>query len=123
MTPAETLTAAAEKLRAAAQDVPAGPWWGDDLDEVQSPTGQVARTVGAAAYPKSRCIALMHPGVGATLAELLEAIAQCADLSARFFMAANGYAPTEEDYDREEDHDRTVLAALAVARNLLGGDQ
>ncbi|MFE3049577.1 hypothetical protein ACFXIY_21295 [Streptomyces albidoflavus] len=72
MTPAETLTAAADRLRVAAQDVPAGPWWGDDLDEVQSPTGQVARAVGAAAYPKSRYIAAMHPGVGRALAAWLE---------------------------------------------------
>ncbi|MGW3492090.1 hypothetical protein [Streptomyces sp. NPDC001054] len=104
MTPAETLTAAAEKLRTLATEATHGPWWGDDLDEVQSPTGQVARAVGAAAYPKSRYIAAMHPGVGTALADWLES---WTDIE------------LAEDAALPED----ARHALLVARQILGGDQ
>ncbi|MGW4505735.1 hypothetical protein ACWENO_13955 [Streptomyces sp. NPDC004436] len=77
MTPAETLMAAATLLRKRLEHATKGPWWGDDLDEVQSPAGQIARTLGTGGdgvypYPNSRYMALMHPGVGAALVRLLE---------------------------------------------------
>jgi hypothetical protein len=69
-TPADELRTAAQKLRSLIKDTPATPWWGDDLDEVQSPEGHVARAK-ANPYPTSRYIAAMHPGVGKALADWL----------------------------------------------------
>ncbi|WP_432091059.1 hypothetical protein [Streptomyces sp. NRRL F-5630] len=87
MTPAETLASAADKLRTAC---------------AQARTWQLAHAVGAAAYPKSRYIAAMHPGVGTALAAWLESWTGI-DL--------------REDAALPED----ARHALAVARQILGG--
>lgn len=101
--PADTLRTAAEKLRELIANTTRAPWHGDDIDEVQSPEGQVAR-VYKALYPNSRYIAAMHPGVGQALAQWLEA-------EARYLATA---AP---GWKREAHPD-----ALAVARAILGED-
>jgi hypothetical protein len=74
-TPADELRTAAEALRQLTEHTSPAPWWGDDIDEVQSPLGQIARALsggGKAPYPNSRYIAAMHPGVGAALADWLD---------------------------------------------------
>jgi hypothetical protein len=105
MNPADELRAAADKLRKLIQNTAPAPWWGDDLDEVQSPLGQIARTLGSgdgkAPYPNSRYIAAMHPGVGTALADWLQTA------------SANAAALTwPNDF---------IKRALAVARAINGG--
>jgi hypothetical protein len=59
-------------------------------------------------------IALMHPGVGAALADWLDEAARFADLYIGITLTTTGKPPAEADYDSLTRH------ALAVARQLLG---
>ncbi|MGW1979204.1 hypothetical protein [Streptomyces sp. NPDC001889] len=84
MTPADTLRAAASRLRALATAVPDGPWHSDpEFDSCTyeqgvytstAPRERVAEVYGKGDQPKSiaRYVAAMHPGLGAALAEWLE---------------------------------------------------
>jgi hypothetical protein len=109
LTPAETLTAAAKRLRehATDPDITPGPWLCldggdriirypgiDDTDYVvDEPTSNSAN---------AEWIALMHPGVGLALADWLEWEAST--------VSSTAWAPINIGLDR----------ALAVARQILG---
>ncbi|MFE2911279.1 hypothetical protein [Kitasatospora indigofera] len=78
-TPAETLTAAANRIDDVLAGTNPGPWWGDDIDEVQSADGQLFRAISSSdgrPYQNSRYAALMNPQVGEQLSRWLKAEAQ-----------------------------------------------
>ncbi|WP_435246378.1 hypothetical protein [Streptomyces sp. NRRL F-5630] len=118
MTPAETLTAAAEKLRVLAAEATRGPWWaerpaarwGEDPDhEVAASAGTLATFHERGSGLNASYTAAMHPGVGTALADWLDA---------ELRMWAG-----DEGHDDCTTRTCTIVAALAVARQLLGGDQ
>lgn len=120
LSPSEILTAAAKLLREQAgnaQHISPAPWTVDR--EGAYGTGVVLAKDGATIIADRSCddhedaidlpyIALVHPGVGLALADWLEATA------------------LDPDLEREHDGcDRQICAsaaALAVARQLLGGE-
>ncbi|KOU50548.1 hypothetical protein ADK55_18570 [Streptomyces sp. WM4235] len=115
MTPSEELRAAETLLRSLLEHAAEGPWWGDDLDEVQSSAGQIGRALGTGAdgkypYPNSRYMAAMHPGVGTALADLLERQGKQAEEIEQYLGAQFQDGALDQDI-----HD-----ALAVARAILG---
>jgi hypothetical protein len=112
--PAETLTAAAQKLRATAAGVKSAPgisgaWAADGVTVTQGTypdSGEPVYPVAEAASPQCAAhIALMHPGVGLALADWLDSEAHR--------LAATAHPGW---------HDTVVNPhALAVARKILGG--
>lgn len=135
MTPAETLTAAATKLRAAATAATPSPWSWDrwhsstcppDCNDpacflllVGSPHGMVGsadvdrpevfaveRSVQDGGEADAAYIALMHPGVGLPIADWLDA-------TAKEMTNADGTEYAHSEY-------ASWTAALAVARAILG---
>ncbi|MFE3583719.1 hypothetical protein [Streptomyces vinaceus] len=101
MTPAEELRAAAEKLRVLAAEASPAPWAANQWGNVETADyAEVAEVwpLSAPANVNVNYIAVMHPGVGAALARMLE---QAAD------------ALAGQDVPDDEP-------ALAVARAILG---
>lgn len=138
MTPAEELTAAAEKLRALAEAAagrsgsttwqavkhfpgqPAADFtslWAAGGEPLLRGGGGRGRPPAYVHTPVGDYIALMGPGVGLALADLLDANARFASLHARLWEASGGGAMAEADLDH------AVRAALAAARQILGGDR
>lgn len=80
MTPAETLTAAAEKLKRLASDARAGRWQATRSVMVVARGGTVKVAVCSGSLPEGNAlnaayIAAMHPTLGLLLADALEAAA------------------------------------------------
>ncbi|MYR30670.1 MULTISPECIES: hypothetical protein, partial [unclassified Streptomyces] len=117
-----TLTAAADKLRALADEATPGPWWterpaarwGEDPDhEVAASAGTLAVFHERGSGLNAAYTAAMHPGVGAAIAVWLER-------KARIVGEVQEYLG-DQFQDGALDHD--AHDALAVARQILGGDQ
>lgn len=127
MTPEQTLTAAAQKVREAANLYgDPGPWVVNQANgflrvgPLRTETRGNWRSHPGADLPEERqdtadYIALMHPGVGSALAPLLEAaaddMAQCERINSR--------DPHNDGRTRVLPHP-IAAAALAVARQILG---
>ncbi|MFE1321629.1 hypothetical protein [Kitasatospora phosalacinea] len=115
MTPEQTLTAAAQKLRAAATAASPGPWTVNDTTYPESIHDATGRDIisGSRWGGEARIFdedadatwtALAHPGVGLALADWLDTAARYASR-------------------RPADHQTStpfLAAALAVARQILG---
>jgi hypothetical protein len=115
-TPAQTLTAAAAKLRAFATEAghrAPGPWivheaYGflrvdNDRDKTKEAwTVKTGADLAEENRPTAEYIALMHPGVGAALADWLDSLTG---------VEVSEHGPMAEEYQH----------ALAVARAILGG--
>ncbi|MFB7029648.1 MULTISPECIES: hypothetical protein [unclassified Streptomyces] len=81
------------------------------------PSGPGARGPGARTTPAAaQYIALMGPGTGTALADLLDGLAEFASVHQRL-AHAHGLTLAEADYDR------TVRDALSVGREILGEDE
>ncbi|MCK2144864.1 hypothetical protein MWG58_28905 [Streptomyces sp. WAC00276] len=120
MTPADTLRAAAEKLRALADAAHGSPWaaveiprpgydlpaWWVESDH-QDPDGSTSATVADCPWGEADAhyIAAMHPGVATALAKWLEAEAA---------------QPLTAQHSPRCTADCTTTAALTVARQILG---
>jgi len=134
LSPAETLTAAAQKLRAAATAdyVTPGPWIVHDangflrVDQPGPPSKAWTVKTGADLAEENRgtaeYIALMHPGVGLALAGWLE------DAEERLRAAEASAVRVWANPDADDLAERAKWVAgqvnphaLAVARALLGG--
>ncbi|WP_228981434.1 hypothetical protein [Streptomyces sp. DH12] len=110
-TPAETLRAAVEKLRALTTHATSGPWlatpdilvggWAVAQAPLARPDGPYLADF--VREEDARYIATMHPGVGAALADWLEATAEHLAVS------------THPDWQ-----DTVAALPLAVARQILG---
>ena len=113
-TPADELRAAADKLRTLAAAVPPQPWTDDGIGDYGftvamgqfglNSNGFVLDTRDDSEQGRSLAayIAVMHPGVGAALAELLDTAAE--------YLADDAIA-----------HPTHLVRALAVARKINGG--
>jgi hypothetical protein len=127
VTPEQTLTAAAQKLRAAAtnaQHVSPQPWTigresYDGAGVLYAATGVIVADRSCDDHDESvdlPYIALMHPGVGTALADWLDQAA--ASERAGEIAAARVYNTPDEQTAWRDDH--RDHHALAVARQILG---
>ncbi|MFD9564409.1 hypothetical protein [Streptomyces sp. NPDC059994] len=133
-TTAETLKAAAQKLRRLAFQADSGPWettWRDqqyhldgyrdgELHPISEWTYAIATWEPQASEQRAECdtanadyIATMHPGVGTALARLLER-------TAIEVTEAGGFAAGAADGPMDHSNHNSWSAALAVARQILG---
>lgn len=110
--PADTLRAAAERLRTLSTAASEGPWTMNQWGNIETAhCDEVAEVWPLNCGPdtNARFIAAMHPGVGTALAQWLDYHAGMSDRLAQLF---------DEPPLTPDDH-----PALAVARAILGEEQ
>jgi hypothetical protein len=111
--PAETLTAAADRVRDLAAKAQRGPWIYNDADDrvMVDATEHSVICYSGADYHDARWIAALSPAVAPMIATMLRGAAETCEQAAR-----EGWS----DVKMRADADEAMKAAFALAERILG---